>query len=249
MFRLLFGLSMILLSVSAAAETLKPIPDHVTFYLPKFQAVFDNVAASVYLAHLCAQRFSDCRKEFEEKDVDFDFALQPFREATLFEDHYSAYDSVEFKDSSEIAKTIGVERNRLMEQSLFAYELELFPRYAAVLRVCPDKDNASAAVSRMRLRNFVRYWQLDTEALRTALLEIDQRRFAHTQEIRARWSREQCVAARKLGALLMHGMRKKLLPYEEGSVRSSKDRFSDGAAFVWSSTIQLESEVGNRKNQ
>ena len=104
------------------------------------------------------------------------------------------------------------------------YDRQLFARYGATLKVCPDEDSTvfASAVEKLTLINLASFQALGTE-LDAARADIAGEEARAVEQLRT-WSGEGCLAARKLGEYLMELMNSKLRPWNKPEAPAGGDR-------------------------
>jgi hypothetical protein len=238
---------LLLLMQPAVAET-PVLPDYAQFYTGNLGQIWRETTGLLELVSLCRERFPEkCAVTVNTTIPHLDRVIESTRRITVFEAFPESELTKADISSVDSIMLAGVGLRETIEKDLLEYDKDLFARYGAVVKVCPNQDVAKAGEQMTTLSaiEFYRYWQTSPDIYNAAVQAINVKADQYVREIRSGWSAEQCSKARELGRNLFAQLTTKLRPYMKDGWQSftRNDRFGQGASFLMLTSLVFEHEV------
>lgn len=183
------------------------------YYAQGLEIPLLQVRAAAELVRICAGTLQKACTEEQRKAAAGTSALVLLDALSLFPQRPAGDAAAGIASRRELEKKMGETGAALLREA-GAYDRELFARVQATEEVCPSGDNPQylASVQMLKLVNYSRFQAVPAERLAQMQIDETRREDALAEDV-ARWPREDCVAARKLGEFLMQLMNSKLMPW------------------------------------
>jgi hypothetical protein len=227
-------LALLILSCTVSVAAAETAEVHAArFYAAGLELPLLQIRNGVMLVQACSRHLRrGCDAQQRELAAN-NRALLLLDELTLFPQRPTQNPAAGISKPRELQQKIS-EASAALLRAAGEYDRNLFARYGATLRACPNDD---VAVFRISLEELVRinltgFQSLADDDLARAIESIE--RDEESIAARLRQSPEDCVAARNLGEYLMQLMDSKLQPWsgEKKRVESVPNDFQFGAPKV-----------------
>lgn len=220
-------------AISAAAANETATMRAARFYAAGLELPLLQLRNGVMLVQACSDRLRRACDEEQRELATNNRALLLLDELTLFPQRPAQDPAAGVSKPRELRQKIS-EASAALLQAAGEYDRNLFSRYGATLRACPNDD---AATFRQSLDELIRVDLTGFQSLAGEDLARATESIARDEESIAaglRQSPDDCVAARNLGEYLLQLMDSKLQPWsgEKERVESAPDDFQFGAPKV-----------------
>ena len=236
------------LPAESAGDDAAAIPESANYYASSLAQAYADAAALLQLGAWCRDRFpQECGSAVATAAPGLDKALKIMRLVTIFGNSDTTANMEHTYSNAADVRRVIMQKRTSFRGHLREYDEDLFARYGAALKVCPEpnSERAEQALSVVSALELMRYWGLSLHDYTLETDGINAKGVRYVRDMQSNWTTERCVKTREFGRRLIALLFTKVQPYSKAGWENytERDKLEQGTGYIWDVAVNFEAQV------